>query len=37
MDGQEFSRSDDGIRHTLCFYEPAYAKRVRELKLTTEQ
>ncbi len=37
MDGQDFSRSDDGIRHTLCFYEPAYAKRVRELKLTTEQ
>ena len=31
--GQEFCRSDDGlVRHALCFYEPAYAKRVRELK-----
>ena len=30
--GQEFCRSDDVIRHALCFYEPAYAKRVRELK-----
>ena len=27
--GQEFLRSDNGIRHALCFYEPAYAKRVR--------
>jgi hypothetical protein len=30
--GQEFCRIDDGIRHALCFYEPAYAKHVRELK-----
>ena len=29
---QEFCRSNSGIRHTLCFYDPAYAKRVRELK-----
>ena len=26
IDGHEFRRSDNGIRHTLCFYEPAYAK-----------
>jgi hypothetical protein len=37
IDGHEFRRSDNGIRHTLCFYEPAYAKRVRELKPKTEQ
>ena len=37
MDGQEFRRSDNGMMHTLCFYEPAYAKRVRELKSKTEQ
>jgi hypothetical protein len=37
MEGQDFRRLDNGIRHTLCFYEPAYAKRVRELNLTTEQ
>jgi hypothetical protein len=30
--GQEVCRSDDVIRHALCFYEPAYAKRVRERK-----
>jgi len=30
--GQEFCRTDDVIRHALCFYDPAYAKRVRELK-----
>jgi hypothetical protein len=30
--GQEFYRSDDVIRHALCFYEPAYAKRVSKLK-----
>jgi hypothetical protein len=27
---QEFLRSDRGILHTLCFYDPAHAKRVRE-------
>ena len=37
MEGQEFRRSDNGIRHTLCFYDPAYAKRVRELKQKTDQ
>jgi hypothetical protein len=36
MEGQEFLRSDNGIRHTLCFYDPAYAKRVCELKRSTE-
>ena len=30
--GQEFLRTDHGIQHALCFYEPAYAKRVREIK-----
>jgi hypothetical protein len=34
--GQEFLQSDNGIQHALCFYDPAYAKRVRELKPTTE-
>ena len=37
MHGQDFRRSDNGVRHTLCFYEPAYAKRVREFKSTTGQ
>jgi hypothetical protein len=32
MDGQDFRRSINGIRHALCFYDPAYAKRMRELK-----
>lgn len=35
--GQELFRSDDGIRHALCFYDPAYAKHVRELTPKTEQ
>ena len=31
--GQEFCRTEDNlIRHALCFYDPAYVKRVRELK-----
>jgi hypothetical protein len=30
--GQEFLQSDNGIQHALCFYDPAYAKRVRELR-----
>ena len=34
--GQEFLRSDDGIQHALCFYDPAYAKRVRELRRKTD-
>ena len=29
MAGQEILRSNNSIRHVLCFYEPAYAKRVR--------
>ena len=37
IEGHEFRRSDNGIRHTLCFYDPAYAKGVRELKSKTEQ
>jgi hypothetical protein len=35
--GQELVRLANGIRHALCFYDPAYAKRVRELKMNTEQ
>ena len=35
--GQEFLRSDNGIQHALCFYDPAYAKHVRELKPNTAQ
>jgi len=30
-EGQEFIRSDDGIRHALCVFDPAFAKRMREL------
>ena len=32
---QEFLRSEDGIRHALCYYDPASAKRVRELRSKT--
>jgi hypothetical protein len=28
--GQEFLRTDHGIQHALCFYDPSHAKRVRE-------
>jgi hypothetical protein len=28
--GQEFLRTDNGIQHALCFYDPAHAKRTRE-------
>jgi hypothetical protein len=34
---QEFLRSDDGIRHALCVFDPAFAKHVRELELKTGQ
>jgi hypothetical protein len=37
MAGQELLRSENGIRHALCFYDPAYAKRARELKPKTGQ
>ena len=36
-EGQEFSRFDDGIRHKLCVFDPAFAKRVRELELKVGQ
>ena len=32
---QEFLRSEDGIRHALCFFDPTFAKRVRELRSKT--
>ena len=34
-EGQEFIRSEDGIRHALCVFVPAFAKHVQELKLKT--
>jgi hypothetical protein len=37
IEGQEFRRSSDGIRHALCLYDPAYARRMRELRSKTEQ
>ena len=36
-EGQEFFRSEDGIRHALCVFDPAFAKHVLELKLKTGQ
>lgn len=36
-EGQEFSRLDDGIRHKLCVFDPAFAKHIRELKSKTAQ
>ena len=36
LEGHEFLRSDNGIRHALCFYDPAFAKRVREPKPNTK-
>ena len=34
--GQEFIRSDNGIQHALCFYDHAYAERVRQLRSKTQ-
>jgi hypothetical protein len=36
-EGQEFFRSEHGIRHALCVFDPAFAKHVRELELKTGQ
>ena len=33
--GQEFLRSEHGIQHALCFYEPEFAKRAREQRPNT--
>ena len=30
-EAQEFIRSEGGIRHTLCIFDPAFAKQMREL------
>ena len=35
--GQEFLRTDHGIQHALCFYDPAHAKHVRESAQKTKQ
>jgi hypothetical protein len=37
IEGQEFIRSDDGIRHALCVFDPTFAKHVRKLELKTGQ
>ena len=37
IEGQEFIRSDDGIRHALCVFDPAFAKHARKLELKTGQ
>lgn len=34
---QEFVRSEVGIRHALCAFDPAFAKRMRELNSKTAQ
>jgi hypothetical protein len=31
-EAQEFFRSENGIRHALCIFDPAFAKRMRELR-----
>jgi hypothetical protein len=36
VEGQAFFRSDHGIRHALCEFDPAYARRAREPKSKTE-
>jgi hypothetical protein len=33
IEGQEFFRSEDGIRHALCVFDPSFAKQVRALEL----
>jgi len=35
-EGQAFLRSDRGIRHALCEFAPAHAKRTRKLKSTAK-
>jgi hypothetical protein len=37
LEGQEFFRSDDGIRHALCEFDPIFAKHARELKAKSGQ
>jgi hypothetical protein len=32
---QEFLRSEDGIRHALCVFDPTFAKHVRDLRSKT--
>ena len=34
---QEFFRSQDGIRHALCVFDPAFARHARELQSTAGQ
>jgi len=31
--GQEFLRTEGGIQHALCFYEPDFAKRTKDAAL----
>jgi hypothetical protein len=37
IETQEFLRTEDGIRHALCFFDTAFAKHMRELKAKTKQ
>ena len=37
IEGQEFRRTDNGIRHALCFYDPAFAKRAQDLGTKLKQ
>ena len=37
IEGQEFRRTDNGIRHALCFFDPAFAKHARELGSKSKQ
>jgi hypothetical protein len=34
---QEYFRSEDGIRHALCVFDPAFAKHARELQSRSGQ
>ncbi len=37
IETQEFLRTEDGIRHALCFFDTAFAKHTREHKSKTKQ
>ena len=37
IETQEYLRTEDGIRHALCFFDSAFAKHVREHKSKTKQ
>ncbi|HTT49437.1 MAG TPA: hypothetical protein VMG39_15720 [Pseudolabrys sp.] len=37
LEGQTFFRSETGIRHALCSFDPAFAKRVRDDQAKVKQ